>query len=202
MKPFTKGLWLGTLVGFSAALVLLFTGVMSLSLFMNSSMGKALLGKVVLRPLRFPSEDKIVDLGVLDPDWTLRTLDGEEVQAGRFRGQPMFLNLWATWCLPCVMEMPGIARLSESLRHDGVVFVFVSEEDPEVVRRFVEDRDPGLPVYLIADEVPDALRSEAIPLTLIVDRQGTIVFRHAGAADWDHEGSRSFLRTLAGGPTP
>jgi peroxiredoxin len=140
--------------------------------------------------------------GEADFDWSLRTLDGEELTLEQMRGSVLFINMWATWCRPCVLELGGIEALSESLEGSGVTFLLVSPEDPEHVARFLEIHDLDVPAYVEAQEMPPAFGLRALPTTYVVDREGRIVLRHRGAAEWNQEEVRDFLLALsAPGPS-
>ena len=134
--------------------------------------------------------------GQMDYTWSVRTLEGTEVSLSSFRGKPIYLNFWATWCTPCVLEMPSIQNLYDALKSEEVVFLVVSDEEEETVRSFIEEQEFTLPVYLYRGDLPEVLRWSALPTTLIVDGTGRIVFRHMGAAQWDHDSSLNFLRGL------
>lgn len=134
--------------------------------------------------------------GPADYDWTLRTLDGERVRLEAYRGRVLFINVWASWCLPCVAEMGSIQRLRDSLRHSEVEFLLVSPEAPEPVERFLRRYAYDLPVFLEVGEMPEAFGLRALPTTFVVDRSGDIVLKHRGATDWDQDAVRAFLHAL------
>lgn len=136
--------------------------------------------------------------GRADYDWTLRRLDGERVQLEAYRGRVLFINMWASWCTPCVAEMGSIQRLRDSLRDSGVEFLLVSPEEAEPVERFLRRYGYDLPVLLEAEEMPAVFGLRALPTTFVVDRAGNIVLKHRGAAEWDNGSMRAFLRTLGG----
>jgi thiol-disulfide isomerase/thioredoxin len=138
-------------------------------------------------------------VGEADFRWRLRTLDGSPTSLEAYRGRVLFINMWATWCGPCVQELAGIQTLVESMKDSGVAFLLVSPEDPEQVERFLRVHGYDLPVYLEVQEMPPAFGLRALPTTFVVDRQGRIVLRHRGAADWDQDDVRSFLLALTGG---
>ena len=148
-------------------------------------------GSAELRAPPFPDRTAAVA-----SDWKLRNLDGEETSLSALQGNVVFVNRWATWCRPCEAEMPGIQRLYERSSRESVSFVVVSEESPEVVREFALERGWELPLFTTDDEGPSLLRSRTIPATFILDRSGQVVFRHIGAAQWDHESSDRFLNRL------
>ncbi len=91
----------------------------------------------------------------MDYDWTLSTLDDQEFYMADLRGKVVFLNFWASWCPPCVVEMPAIQHLYDTFSDKDVVFVGISREDPEVVREFVEEHGYTFPIYTIDAERPD-----------------------------------------------
>jgi len=144
-----------------------------------------------------PQEVEVV--GKADFRWRLRTLGGSPTSLEAFRGQVLFINMWATWCGPCVQELASIQVLVDSMKDSGVAFLLVSPEDPEPVERFLRVHGYDLPVYLEVQEMPPAFGLRALPTTFVVDRQGRIVLRHRGAADWDQDAVRSFLLALVGG---
>lgn len=144
----------------------------------------------MLRPPPVPSGS------VFELDWTLRSLDGEAVSLADLEDRVVFVNLWATWCPPCVVEMPRIRDLMAEVPSTDVAWLLVTEEPAEVVRPFVEEQEWELPIVLSEGEIPELLRSRSLPTTLIVDRAGRIAFRHIGAADWADTASVRFLTGL------
>ncbi len=134
-------------------------------------------------------------LGESEYGWKLTALDGHETTLGEHRGKVVFVNVWATWCGPCVNEMPGIQALYDSTRKDGVDFVLISEESSDVVKTFVEQEKYSFPVFTTGN-VPDKFESQGIPATFVLNRQGAIVHKHLGSANWDTESCRKFLRAL------
>jgi thiol-disulfide isomerase/thioredoxin len=112
----------------------------------------------------------------------------------------VFLNVWATWCGPCVAEMPSIQRLWEITRDDGVAFVIASDEEPAKISEFLKKRGLTLPVYRMNGKPPPAFHTAGIPATFILGADGRIALRHTGAAQWDHPDTVKFLRGLRGSP--
>lgn len=130
-----------------------------------------------------------------DPGWTLRTLDGATFTLGDLRGRPVFVNVWATWCPPCVAELASIDRLATAVG-DGVAFLLVSPEDEAAVRAFLRRRPLGVEPVLEHTLAPAALGVEALPHTAILDADGAVVLRHRGAAVWDTPEVEALLRAL------
>lgn len=140
-------------------------------------------------------------LGVPDPAWTLRRLDGTTFTLGQLRGRPVFVNLWATWCPPCVAELASIGRLARAVETTGAHFVLASHEAPETVREFVRRQRPALEPVLEETLAPAAFGELVLPTTAVLDTRGRMVLLHRGAADWNTPEVRALLRALAGGPT-
>jgi thiol-disulfide isomerase/thioredoxin len=135
-----------------------------------------------------------------DYDWMLSDLGGLPVPFDRFRGKTVFLNVWATWCPPCVAELPSIARLARTPKLDRVAFVCVAvDQDRAVVRRFLQGKDWPM-TFLHAPEVPPAFTTPegAIPTTFLIAPDGLIAASAVGGADWDDPSVVAFLERLAG----
>jgi thiol-disulfide isomerase/thioredoxin len=135
-------------------------------------------------------------LGQADPNWVLRTLDGKEMKWDALSGKVVFLNFWATWCGPCVGELPSIQSLADAMGSEDVAFVLVSAENPATVRTFAQQHQLRLPLYHSPGPVPSVYGSNAIPITFIINRRGEIVYKHLGGKDWDSDSCKRFLRAL------
>ena len=114
--------------------------------------------------------------GAEAPDITLQNMDGETVSLSDYRGQPVVLNFWATWCAPCREEMPHLQEAYETHRDAGLVVVGVNvRETREEAQRFLRELGVDFPVLLD----PDLAASErysvtSLPLTFFIDRDGKI----------------------------
>ncbi len=156
-------------------------------------------GTSTLRVPEFPPPDQaLTAYGEADWDWTLQTLNGESTTLGDFQGQVVLLNFWATWCGPCKKEMPSLQVLYDSLKTEGVSFLMVSKEDPEIVRGFLEKEEYDMPFYIRTGIAPADVQSKSIPATFIIDSEGTVVLKETGARAWDDESTTAFLRRLLG----
>lgn len=116
------------------------------------------------------------EIGKLAPDFELSSLDGQVVSLSDFRGKPVFLNFWATWCGPCRFEMPFIQKMYEGLSSEGLVVLAVNvQENPTRVKEFVESFGLTFPVLLATNsEVPLAYNIRGIPATFFIDENGII----------------------------
>ncbi len=140
--------------------------------------------------------------GAAVPDIRFTTADGTVHTLADYAGQGVVLNLWATWCVPCVAEMPALDALARLVARDGVAVLTLSSDRggaPPVERFYREKGIQTLPVLL--DQRGDAARTlgaRGIPTTLLIDRSGKERGRLEGAADWASADSVSVIRKLIG----
>lgn len=119
------------------------------------------------------------------PAWKLKDLDGHEVGSEQFKGKVVVLDFWATWCQPCVSEIPGYAELQKKYGADGLVIVGVLYRDPKTVayvKKFAADKGMNYTVVVGDDAMADAFGGlEALPTTFLIGRTGRIVHQKVGA---------------------
>ena len=139
------------------------------------------------------NEDKREQLDQLH--WNLVSAEGERVNLKDYAGEVILVNLWATWCPPCIAEMPSLQAL-ESDYGDRVKFLFVTQEKPEVVQKFMDNAGFELPVFFPSSSYPSKLESRSIPATYVVDRNGYIVVKKTGSANWNSNKVRNLLDQL------
>jgi len=132
-------------------------------------------------------------------DFSVKDLDGKTVDMNDLKGKVIFLNLWATWCGPCRVEMPSIQNLYNTVDKDKIAFVMLSldqENDRAKIRKFVNDKDFSFPVYQPATPLPKLLRVTTIPTTFIVSADGKVKSKKTGMANYDTDEMREFLKQL------
>ena len=127
--------------------------------------------------------------------WNLVTAGGKSMDFQSKKGEVVLVNFWATWCPPCVAELPSLVELHEDYR-DKVVFAFVASDERDKVTAFLEKKGYHLPVYFEASRTPDELLSKSIPATYIIDKSGKIVVDEKGAANWNSNPTRTLLDSL------
>lgn len=136
--------------------------------------------------------DKEDQVYLNDFNWQLQDRNGQEINIKSFKGQVIVVNLWATWCPPCVAEMPSFQKLYNDYG-DKVIFLFIANDDPDKVDRFLAKNDYELPVFFQTSSAPEAMSSNALPTTYIINSRGNIVASKVGAADWNSSKVRSML---------
>ena len=127
--------------------------------------------------------------------WELINLKGESYELKEAKGKVVFINLWATWCPPCIAEMPDMQELYNDYQ-DKVVFLFVSNERQDKVASFLKKKGYDLPSFQPKSGIPEELYSTSIPATYIIDKKGMIVIDKRGAANWNGSTVRTLLDRL------
>jgi thiol-disulfide isomerase/thioredoxin len=131
----------------------------------------------------------------------LLTLDGKEVNLSALRGKVVFVNLWASWCPPCVAEMPGIQALYKKMDPAKVAFVMISlDENSRKAQALLTRRGYTFPVYFPTGPLPAPFDSNSIPSTVILTPNGQVAARHEGMADYDTPEFKAALEKLAEAP--
>ena len=126
---------------------------------------------------------------------------GRAMSLADFRGKVVVLNLWATWCTPCLAEMPMLDRLQDELRNEDVVVLALSIDrgGSDVVQAFYRENGiRHLDVYVDRTMwAPDRIRTSGLPTTVLIDREGRERGRVKGPAEWDSPAAVALVRKLA-----
>ncbi len=142
--------------------------------------------------------DRVVGVGDRAPHFSIRTDGGLTVSQSDFGGKVLVLNFWATWCPPCIEELPSLSAMYERLKSEGVVVLGVSvDEDEAAYRGFVENHR----ITFLTARDPDASISDRYgtyryPETYIIGSNGKVVQKIVGPTTWDDERMISYLRSL------
>ena len=138
-------------------------------------------------------------IGYRAPNFRLKDLAGEEVSLASYRGQVVFINFWATWCVPCKVEMPYMEALYRDYKDKGFEILAISSDiqGESVVRPFVEKMRLTYPVLLDSDfHVDSKYLIRSVPTTVLVGRDGIITHILIGARNWNTPESRDLLEKL------
>jgi thiol-disulfide isomerase/thioredoxin len=132
-------------------------------------------------------------------DLNFRDTDGKTISLSSLRGKVIFINFWATWCPPCIAELPSINELHQQLNsNDKIVFLIVdADNDFGKSLPFMEMHHYNLPLYEAASTVPQNILGGSIPTTVVFDKQGRMVFNHEGAADYTNKEFVAYLNKLS-----
>ncbi len=147
---------------------------------------------IAFSPSMIDEEDREV---LSDFNWSLQAMDGTTYNLLNSKGKVIVLNVWATWCPPCIAEMPSLQSLYDAMREEAH-FYFISYEDPETVRRFLDKKGYQLPVFFPKTMAPEKLESASLPTTYLIAPNGKIVIRKVGAAAWDSDKVIQQIRSL------
>ena len=149
-------------------------------------------GLAMISPSVIKSENRVT---LTDYNWQLVDENGRPYNFNDAKGKVVLINFWATWCPPCIAEMPSMEKLYKDYK-DDVVFLFVSNESQEVISKFKQKNDYEFLVHSAITATPKLLEASSIPRTFILDQQGHIVIDKTGAADWNSDKVRKLLDDL------
>lgn len=133
-------------------------------------------------------------------DFTLMNMDEDAVRLSDYRGKVVMLNFWATWCPPCVREMPSMERLYREFHDRGFVVLALNQmEDDDQVFAFTGqlEIEPTFPIlYDSKSKVANAWGVNGLPTTFVIDKQGRIRYRAIGGRLFNHEAVKAIIRKL------
>jgi peroxiredoxin len=150
-------------------------------------------------------ETKVNKLGIetpkrktIAPEFVLEDPAGKQVSLRELRGKIVFLNFWATWCLPCIEEMPAIEKLHQKLVEHGLVVLAVNfQEGPERVKDFFTEQNLTFTALLDRDgKVAELYQVWGLPVSVVINKRGEIVGRAVGSKDWYSDEARHYFQRL------
>lgn len=140
---------------------------------------------MVIKPSVIDASER---LKLTNYDWTLKDLEGETFDFSSAEGKVIVINFWATWCPPCIAEMPSLDKLYQNYKsNDDVIFLFVSNEETDIIRSFINKKAYSFNAYQSLTNYPQEFNVSSIPRTFIISKEGEIVVDKSGAADWNSE---------------
>ncbi len=171
-----------------SVIIILFTTPIGKTI--SSTLQRGLLATGIFQP-SIEKESKKADLNI-----SLITPDGMRVDVKTFEGKTIFINFWATWCAPCIAEMPDIQALyEEMIDEEEIVFLLISmDKDFEKASSFFQKKNYSLPLYSLTRNLPDVYSTSSIPTTYVIGRDGEIKVEQHGMAKYNTEKFRNLLR--------
>ena len=137
---------------------------------------------------------------VMAPDFTLEDMDGETYTLSKLRGKVVMVNFWATWCPPCREEIPSMESVYLALRDKGFIVLALNQwESPDHVFSYMGQLDvyPTFPILFDRDSsVSDRYGVKGLPTTLLIDKQGRVVYRAVGGRNFNHPEVRALIQQL------
>ena len=133
------------------------------------------------------------------PDITFMDTKGKRIALSSLKGKVVFINFWATWCPPCIAELPSVNKLHKQLRADTNIVFLVTDADNNFSRSapFLLRHHYNLPLYQTISAVPEMIMGNTIPTTVVINKAGILVFRHEGAADYTNKEFGAYLVKLS-----
>lgn len=125
--------------------------------------------------------------------------DGKTIDLANLKGKVVFLNFWATWCPPCIAEMPSINSLYNKLKDNRNVIFIMADADGNLEKSiaFMRKKNFNLAIYVPTGQIPEQLFKGSLPTTVIINKKGEIVFNNEGMADYDSGEMERFLKNLS-----
>lgn len=186
-KNIINGLFLAfflVLIFVPSAKALMIRGLMEIGLFRPS--------------VESPKENAIPEASADLSGISFKDTSGRIVDLGSLKGKVIFLNFWATWCPPCLAEMPSVNKLYEQFKDDkDVVFILVdADSDFAKSQKFMDGKGYKLPIYAVSSNIPEQIFKGSLPTTVVFDKQGRISYNEVGAANYASPKFRDFIKKL------
>ena len=127
-------------------------------------------------------------------------LDNKMFSIQDFKGKTLFINYWATWCNPCLAEMPSMADLYERYSsNDAIVFLYLSREELKTIQEYIpkDESLQKLPIYKVVTD-DEFFATTGIPTTFIINSSGDLIVKDVGSAFWNDQSVFNFIDNLLG----
>ena len=141
------------------------------------------------------TEQESITKEKFDYNFKIIDLEGTIVSVDSFRNKVIFINEWATWCPPCIAEMPSIQNLYDQVGgNENIVFIMLTlDGEKKKIDKFIEKKNFTFPVYGAASNIPDVLKSSSIPTTFVISKSGEVISKKVGMAKYDTDDFINFM---------
>ena len=125
----------------------------------------------------------------------INLLENENINLKDLNGKVVFINYWATWCAPCIAEMPSIQKLYNDYKNK-ITFIFITSDPKDKIVDFYKKNNYNLPTYGLGSKPPDEIYSQTLPTTFILDKTTKVTIKEKGALNWNSNKIRKMLDIL------
>jgi len=140
------------------------------------------------------TEVNIEDVKQANYNFNVIDAEGNIVNVSEWKEKVIFMNVWATWCPPCIAEMPGINNLYNDINNDDIIFLLLSvDDDFQKAIDFVNRKEFDFPIYTLHSSIPPVYAGKVLPTTYVISPD---VVQKEGMADYDSKSFRSFLNSM------
>ena len=161
------------------------------------------LKEVIEAPKLEPPSSQEMEVSTIDFESNMlqfSDLDNNFFNIQKFKGKNLFINYWATWCNPCLAEMPYMVELYEKYKNEkDIIFLFLSREELKTIKNYIpkDENLQKLPLYkIITDD--EFFATSGIPTTFIIDSSGEVLVKDLGTAFWNDKSVFTFVDSLIG----
>ena len=178
-------------------IMVIFMGAIIINPNVKASVIEGLMEVGLFQPSIDNYSKEIKDVNV-DNSVAFKGQNGETISLNDLKGKVVFINFWATWCPPCIAEMPAINKMSEYFKNDNNVVILMVDADNNLKKsvQFMKRKKYSLPVFSPVTTIPENMFQGAMPTTLVINKKGEIVFKHEGAAKYNNQKFIDFIDKL------
>jgi len=147
---------------------------------------------------KFDNEDKKIAEASIMEEASFITTEGQVIKTADLKGKVVFINFWASWCGPCLAEMPSIQILYDKFKHNtDVVFLIVSIDNKKLdAEKFIAKQNFNLPFVFSHSSIPEEWLGNEIPTTIILNKSGLLVAKKQGLYDYSGQGVQNYIQHL------
>ncbi len=125
----------------------------------------------------------------------LTDLNGQSHSLKQYLGKTIFINFWATWCKPCIQEMPSIKEMQNILQNENIIILMASNETPGQIKEFINTHDYKFNFVRI--ENSEEMNVQALPTTFIFNAEGNLVFSETGSREWNEQNNIDLILKIS-----